>query len=117
MTRAGPHLAKAPPNRPVAPQQALGICGPDQIRKGHPLNVGGRRRALLEITSQHLMGKLIGDLEPLDQPVANLVVRRLALIAGDAFAEAPHSIAERGGIELHSPAVPYRYRSWHYPQI
>ena len=47
------------------------------------------------------MAELIGELEALYQPVANLLVRRLALGTGEALAKAPHSIAERGGVELH----------------
>jgi hypothetical protein len=35
------------------------------------------------------------------QSVAKLLVRRLALITSKALAKSPHSVAERGGIELH----------------
>jgi hypothetical protein len=47
------------------------------------------------------VGQLIGELEALDQPVANLFVRRLALVAGEALAKTPYGVAERGGVELH----------------
>jgi hypothetical protein len=47
------------------------------------------------------MAELIGELEALDQPVANLLVGRLALATEEPLAKASHSIAERGGVELH----------------
>jgi hypothetical protein len=37
----------------------------------------------------------------LDEPVANLLVRRLTLATGETLAKAPHSVAERGGVKLH----------------
>src|SRR5439155_21105597 len=50
------------------------------------------------------MTELIRELEALDQPVADLLVRRLALATGEALAKAPHGIAERGRIEFHRSA-------------
>src|SRR5690242_6654998 len=101
MARAGAHFAKPPPDRPVAPQQALSIRGPDEIGKRRPLNVVGRSRGFFEIPFEHFVTELIGEREALDQPVANLLIRRLALVAGEALAKAPHRAAERGGVELH----------------
>jgi len=62
------------------------VSGPDQIGKGHPLDFIGRGRGLLEIPSKHLVAELIGELEALDQPVANLLVRRLALATAEPLA-------------------------------
>src|SRR5438445_13290943 len=35
VARAGAHFAKAPPSRPVAPQQALSVAGSAQVGKRH----------------------------------------------------------------------------------
>ena len=43
------------------------------------------------------MAELIGELEALDQPVAKLLVRRLALMTREALTKAPHGVAKRGG--------------------
>src|SRR5271157_870194 len=100
------HLPKAPPSRPGAPQQALSVSGADQIGKGQTINFVGRSRGFLEIPSQHLVAKLIGEFEALDQPVAKLLIRRLVLGPGETLAKAPHRIAERGDVELHRWASP-----------
>src|SRR5437667_1725166 len=89
MARAGAHFAKASPSRPVAPQQALSVAGPDQIGKRHPLDFVGGSRDYLEVPTEHPVAELIGELESLYRPVAKLLVRRLALATGKALAKAP----------------------------
>src|SRR5207249_2904921 len=78
------------PDGPVPPQQALSASGPDQIGKGHPLDFVGRSRAFLEIPPEHLVAELIGELEALDEPIADLLVPRLTLATGEGLAKAPH---------------------------
>jgi hypothetical protein len=80
----------------------LSVSGPDQIGNGHPLDFVGRSRGFLEITPKHLVAELVSELEALDQPVPNLLVRSLPLVAGEALAKTPHSIAKRGDVQLHS---------------
>jgi len=46
--------------------------------------------------------EFISELEALDQPVAELFVRRLTLVTGEPFAQALYSIAEGDWVELHS---------------
>ena len=46
------------------------------------------------------MTEFIGELEALDQPVADLLVPRLALVTGEALAKGPYGIAEWGCVEL-----------------
>jgi hypothetical protein len=41
------------------------------------------------------VGELVGKLEALNEPVAKLLVFRLALVACEAFTKALHSISER----------------------
>jgi len=101
----GAHFAKAPPSRPIASQQSLGISGPDQICEGHPVDFVGRRCDFFEIPPEHFMAEFIGELEALDQSLPNLLIARFPLVAGEAFTKALHGVAERGGIELH-PHLP-----------
>ena len=101
----GAHFAKAPPSRPIASQQSLGVSGPDQIGKGHPIDFVGRRCDFFEIPPEHFMAEFIGELEALDQSLPNLLIARFPLVAGEAFTKALHGVAERGGIELH-PHLP-----------
>src|SRR6202011_5751318 len=101
MARAGAHLAKPPPRRPVVPQQALSVSGPDQIGKRHPVDFVWRSRGFLEITFEHLVGQLIGELEALDQPIADLLVSRLALVTLEALAKPPYGVAQRCDVKAH----------------
>src|ERR1700730_40222 len=110
MAPAGAHLAEPPPNRPVAPQQALSISGPDQIGKRHPVDFVRRSRGFLEITFEHLVGQLIGELEALDQFIADLLVSRLALVTLEALAKPPYGVAQGCGVKAH-PALLYRLLS------
>jgi hypothetical protein len=52
-------------------------------------------------TSEHPLAEFTSELEALDQPVADLLVPRLALVTGEALAKAPYGIAEWGCVELH----------------
>src|SRR5215472_8187097 len=99
-------VAKLPPYGPFRSQQAPLIAGACKFGEGHPCGVFRRRQNLLQIPPEHFMTELIGELEALDQPVAQLLVLRLGSVPRQPFAQSLHGIAERRNIERHRASLP-----------
>jgi hypothetical protein len=86
VARFGAGVAIPMPGRPIAKQQPLLVSRADQILEGHPIYLVRRRSALPDEAPKHTMAQFIGELEPLDESIAQLVVPRLAPMASQTFA-------------------------------
>ena len=82
MAGAGAQVAEAPPDGPVRAQQAPRIAGADQVGEGEGFDFVRIGRGVLQATLEGAVGKFIGELEALDQTVADLFVRGVLLYTG-----------------------------------
>src|SRR5487761_1135120 len=100
MARARSHFAKTAPIGPAAAQQPLSRSSADKIGERHALDPLRGGCNFFEIAPEHSVAELIGDLEALDQPVAYLLIHRLALMSNEALTKPARRVAKRGRVEF-----------------
>jgi hypothetical protein len=74
----------AVPRRPVAQQQALLVGGADQILERHPRPFLWRGRGLADEALQQAAAQFLGEPEPLDQAITQLVIHGFAVVPNQA---------------------------------
>ena len=99
VTRPRAHVAKAPPERPIAMQQPLLIAGANQVLKRHLVISIGRRRDHPQVPPHHPVTELVGTFESLDQTVSELFVLRHLPMSLETLAESRYRIDQSSKVE------------------
>ena len=99
MAGPGPHVPISPPVRPASQQQILLVGGADQVLEAHPVDLLGRGGGGLQEALQRLVTDFVGELEALDQAVADLLVMDVLPITGQTRFQAGDGLLQEGKVD------------------